>query len=88
MINAGNMGHIETVISSLKYDVHIRKISVSTEHRKEHKIFLPKRWLGKRLRFEKHMTFINMTQNKMLKTFLKALLVLKFRLVLRRKELY
>jgi len=34
---------------------------------------------------EKHVTFVNVTQNEMLKTFLKALLVLKFRLELKEK---
>jgi hypothetical protein len=37
---------------------------------------------------EKHVTVINVTQSKMLKKFLKTLLILNLRFELRRQEIY
>jgi hypothetical protein len=50
-------------------------------------IFLPKKTTRKTavVYSEKHVTFVNVTQSEMLKTFLEALLVLKFRLELKEK---
>ena len=96
-INAGNMEHIWTEIYSLKYDVQIRKVSVSTKHRTNTRFFSQEKWLGKQQRSfwetrdvhsGKHVTFINVTQRKMFKTLLKASLVLKFRLELIREGPY
>jgi hypothetical protein len=71
----------------LKPDVHVRKISVPTTHRKIHTLPVAK-MVRKRATVysEKQMTFMNGTRSEMLKTFMKNWLMLEAQVGFREKE--